>query len=226
MPDFSREIALGLGSGVLVCGCDEVGRGPIAGDVTAASVCFSEPVLPARLVGRIRDSKRLTARARAEIAAMIREDLPYGIGVASVEEIFELGILKATFLAMRRAVEALPVRPGHAIVDGNQLPPLPCAASCVVKADALCLSVAAASIVAKDHRSRTLRALAERFPGYGWERNDGYGTPEHLKALAELGPTPHHRAGFEPVKSLLAIRSPRSGRLLNGGPSEKAPLRL
>ncbi|OAN52156.1 ribonuclease HII [Paramagnetospirillum marisnigri] len=195
MPDLSREAALG---GV-VCGIDEVGRGPLAGPVIAAAVILDPTRLPARLLERLDDSKALSKRLREELAELVPETARVGFGECSVDEIDRLNILQATLQAMRRAHDSLGVVCGHALVDGNRPPRLPCPVTCVVKGDSLSLSIAAASVVAKVRRDALMAELALAHPGYGWERNAGYGTPEHLEALKRLGPTPHHRRSFAPV---------------------------
>ncbi|PWR18550.1 ribonuclease HII [Zavarzinia aquatilis] len=195
-PDLSRETALGG----LVCGIDEAGRGPWAGPVSAAAVIWpAGAVLPAGIT----DSKKLSAAARERLYGEILATAHVGIGEASVEEIDRLNILKATMLAMRRAVEALPVVPAHALVDGNRAPALPCPVTTLVKGDALSLSIGAASIVAKVHRDRIMTQADLRFPGYGFARHMGYGTPEHSAALQRLGPTSFHRTSFSPIKALI-----------------------
>jgi ribonuclease HII len=170
--------------------------------VIAAAVLFEAPLPPA-LRERIDDSKRLDASTRETLYEALGRHARFGVGAASVAEIDALNILNATHLAMRRAFEALPVAPGRAVVDGNRLPALPCAAEAVVGGDRLVLEVAAASIIAKVTRDRLMAALAARHPGYGWERNKGYGTAEHSAALRRLGPSPHHRRSFAPVRVFL-----------------------
>ena len=198
MPDrrIEREF------GTRVCGVDEAGRGPLAGPVVAAAVILP-PRLARGLSAGIDDSKKLARERREELYALIVSGCAYGVGQASVAEIARLNILHATMLAMQRAVTALPEAPDHAIIDGNRCPALPCRATAVISGDARCLSVAAASIVAKVTRDRMMETLATECPGYGWERNAGYGTEEHLDALRRLGPTPHHRQGFAPVAQLM-----------------------
>ena len=197
MADFALEAACGC---VRVCGVDEVGRGPWAGPVVAAAVILNRDWDAAG----VDDSKRLTAAARARLRREIEAHAEIGTGQASVCEIDRLNILNATLLAMRRAVAALPRVPECALVDGNRLPDLPCPAQAVTGGDARSLSIAAASIVAKVERDRLMAGLAADFPGYGWERNAGYGTPEHAAALERLGVTPHHRRSFAPVARRLA----------------------
>ena len=201
MPDLSLESSLG---GV-VCGVDEAGRGPLAGPVAAAAAILD----PARIPEGIDDSKRLAPARRAALAAALRADAAVAVGVASVAEIDRRNILGATMLAMRRAVAGLPRAPDLALVDGNRAPALACAARAVVGGDRRSLSIAAASIVAKTHRDRVMAALARDWPEYGWERNAGYPTREHLAALARFGPSPHHRAAFAPVRAAAARRGPR-----------------
>ena len=190
-PDMSLEAAL---PGV-VCGVDEAGRGPWAGPVLAAAVILD----PRRVPAGIDDSKKLTAAKRDALCAALLACARIGIGAASVREIDALNILRATLLAMRRAVDALPVRPDHALIDGNRVPMLGCAATAIVQGDARSLSIAAASIVAKVTRDRLMQRLAARYPAYGWDSNMGYGAPAHQAGLAQAGVTPHHRLSFAPV---------------------------
>ena len=203
-PDLSLESA----AGGTVCGIDEVGRGPLAGPVMAAAVILPRTV-PEALHRELDDSKKLTAARRTRLDAIIRACARVGLGRAEVDEIDRLNILEATLLAMRRAVAALPCGPGHgpppdlALVDGNQDPRLPCAARCVIGGDGRSLSIAAASVVAKVRRDAEMAELARAHPGYGWERNAGYGTLAHREALKRLGPTPHHRRSFAPVAAAL-----------------------
>ncbi len=201
MPDLVLE----LQHGGRVAGVDEVGRGPLAGPVVAAAVVFPHGV-PDSLAALIDDSKKLTAAAReAACAAMAASGLAeIAVAAASVAEIERLNILGASLLAMRRAVSRLPVAPDLALVDGNRAPTLGCPVRCVVGGDALCLSIAAASVVAKVVRDRAMARLGVRFPEYGWGRNAGYGTLAHRAALQRLGPTAHHRRGFGTVRALLA----------------------
>ena len=186
-----------------VAGVDEAGRGPLAGPVVAAAVVFSTGV-PRSLARLIDDSKRLTAEQRGVAYLALRASIgvEIAVGAASVAEVERLNILRASLLAMRRAVCRLPAPPDLALIDGNQLPPLDCPMRCVIGGDALSLSIAAASIVAKVVRDRLMARLAVRFPGYGWERNAGYATIAHRQALHRLGPTRHHRAEFGTVRQL------------------------
>ena len=186
-----------------MAGVDEVGRGPLAGPVLAAAVVLPNPV-PAALAALLDDSKKLDAARRQAAFLALRAELgvEIGVGAASVTEIGRLNILHAALLAMSRAVARLPAPPDFLLVDGNQTPPVACAVRCVVGGDGLSLSIAAASIVAKVLRDRAMARLALRWPGYGWERNAGYGTEAHRAALHRLGPTHHHRADFGTVRQL------------------------
>ncbi len=198
MPDLLLEQSL---AGI-VAGIDEVGRGPLAGPVVAAAVIIDPACLPAELADQLNDSKKLSAAKRQYLDQLVRAHCRFAIAEASVAEIDRLNILKATFLAMQRAVEGLGTRLDHALVDGNRPPPLPCAVTCVVGGDGKSLSIAAASVIAKVYRDRLMRDLDVQFPGYGWAANAGYGTKAHMEALRRLGPTPHHRLSFAPVAQL------------------------
>jgi ribonuclease HII len=197
-PDFRHETnALSLGA-KRVAGVDEVGRGPLAGPVTACAVILD----PARIPDGLADSKALTAARREALCAKILAVAEVSIAHASVEEIDTLNILRASHLAMERAVAVL--RADHALIDGNLIPRgLTCPATAIVKGDASCLSIAAASIVAKVTRDRIMVDLAQQHPGYGWEVNAGYATKTHLVALQKLGVTPWHRRSFRPVHNML-----------------------
>lgn len=202
MPNYIIESA----AGGRVAGVDEAGRGPLAGPVLAAAVVLPRRV-PRRLAELLDDSKKLDADQReAGFAALLAAHragiVEIGIGAASVVEIGRINILRAALLAMSRAVDRLPTPPDLALVDGNQPPPLACAHRCVVGGDSRCLSIAAASIVAKVLRDRAMTRLARRWPGYGWETNAGYATQIHRDALRRLGPTAHHRAAFGTVRQL------------------------
>ncbi len=194
-------------AGGVVAGVDEAGRGPWAGPVVAAAVILDPATLPDVLRHGLDDSKRLTAARRADLFASLSDHARIGVGRAEVAEIDTLNILQAALLAMSRAVAALGTVPDIALVDGNRAPSLPCPVRCVVKGDAASLSIAAASIVAKVTRDRCMGELARDFPGYGWDRNAGYGTAEHRAALERLGVTPHHRVSFAPVRKILGADS-------------------
>jgi ribonuclease HII len=198
MPSLELELA----AGGRIAGVDEAGRGPLAGPVVAAAVVLG-PWVQSELAEMLDDSKKLTAEQRlAAFLALRASAAEIGVGAASVAEILRLNILHASMLAMRRAVARLAVAPDLALVDGNYPPKLTCAVRCVVGGDALCLSIAAASIVAKVVRDRAMTRLATRFPGYGWETNVGYATTLHREALVRLGATRHHREAFGTVAQL------------------------
>jgi ribonuclease HII len=199
MPDFSLEASL---KGA-VAGIDEAGRGPWAGPVVAAAVVLDPLTMPAELMAGLDDSKKLGKPVRERLFDMITAHAAAGVGQASVEEIDSLNILQATMLAMRRAVDDLPVRPQHAIVDGNRIPDLGIPTRCIVRGDAKALSIAAASIVAKVTRDRLMARLDAEFPGFGWASNAGYGTKQHAVALERHGVTRHHRKSFAPVAKLI-----------------------
>lgn len=196
MPDLSLEDEY---EGCLVAGVDEAGRGPWAGPVVASAVILDRSAIPAGL----NDSKKLSRPKRAALFDLIRKTASVGVGQASVEEIDEINILQASLLAMSRALAQLDRLPGAVLVDGNHAPRCELPVQCVVKGDALSLSVAAASIVAKVTRDRIMEDLAKIHPAYGWERNAGYGTQEHRQALSLVGITPHHRKSFAPIRELL-----------------------
>jgi ribonuclease HII len=190
-----------------VAGIDEAGRGPLAGPVVAAIAVIDRAAAKRRLLKLIDDSKKLALENREEAyEAMVASGLvQFAVAEATVEEIDSINILQATFLAMRRALEALTHQPDVVLIDGNQVPRgLACRAETIVGGDAHSYSIAAASIFAKVTRDRTMAKLAEAFPGYGWHTNRGYGSAEHLAALQRLGPTPHHRRSFAPVRATYA----------------------
>ena len=200
MPDLSREISIGG----RIAGIDEAGRGPWAGPVIAAAVVLNQSKMPEELRLGINDSKVISAAKRERIFSTLHLCADIGVGRAEVNEIDETNILNATFMAMKRALQSLSVSVDVALVDGNQAPNLPCKVETLIKGDALSLSIAAASIVAKVHRDREMTMLAKTFPGYGWEKNAGYGTKEHREALASIGVTPHHRKTFSPIAKIIA----------------------
>lgn len=176
-----------------VCGIDEAGRGPLAGPVCAAAV-----ILPPDCdISGLNDSKKLSEKKREALFPVIQEKaLAFGIGWATAEEIDRVNILQATFLAMARAVEALPAPADYALVDGNRMPPLPIPGETIVKGDATSASIAAASILAKVSRDRLLRRLDEEHPEYGFAKHKGYGTKAHYEAIRKYGLLPEHRRGF------------------------------
>ncbi|MBP9181498.1 MAG: ribonuclease HII [Fuscovulum sp.] len=196
--DFSLEAAaLGAGAAFVV-GVDEVGRGPLAGPVTAAAVRLD----PGRLPVGLKDSKAMTALARERMFDWLMENAQVSVAHASVDEIDALNILRASHLAMERAVAGLPA--DHALVDGNLIPKgLRCTSQAIVKGDAKCLSIAAASVIAKVTRDRIMVDLAQQHPQYGWDRNAGYPTKAHFQALLDFGVTPFHRRSFAPVHNIL-----------------------
>ena len=199
MPDFAIEKS----AGGLVAGIDEAGRGPWAGPVIAAAVVLDPTTLPRSIQDRLDDSKKLSAKVRCGLFEALGDYAQLGVGIASVSEIDTHNILSGTMLAMRRAVINLPVPLDHALVDGNRSPKLSCTVQTVVRGDGLSLSIAAASIVAKVTRDRIMAELALEHPGYGWERNAGYGTKEHREGLEQFGVTNHHRRSFKPIAAFL-----------------------
>jgi len=205
MPDFSHEsLHWKANPGSLVAGVDEAGRGPLAGPVVAAAVILNRRTAPKGL----NDSKQLTALRRAELEIAIKaKAVCYGIGIATVEEIDRLNILWATMLAMTRAMEALSHDCAHVLVDGNRCPQWRWASSAVIGGDARCLSIAAASILAKEARDAMMVEAARDHPHYGWHSNKGYGSATHLAALREHGATPLHRRSFAPVRAVVARES-------------------
>ncbi len=196
MPDLDFEHQVGG----RVAGVDEVGRGPLAGPVTAAAVVLDLACIPEGLD----DSKKLTMRRREALWLEIVASADVSVAHASLDEIEQLNILRASHLAMERAVAGLMCRPDHVLVDGTMVPRgLTIPATPIVRGDGRSLSIAAASIVAKICRDRIMVDLAQQHPGYGWETNMGYGSKSHMAALRNLGPTPHHRRTFKPVHNML-----------------------
>ncbi len=199
-PDRTLEQAARAQGYRRIAGVDEVGRGPLAGPVTAAAVVLRLQAVPAGLD----DSKRLTARTRAALARALHEHAQVSIAHASVQEIDRINILRASHLAMQRAVAALDPPADYLLIDGNLIPRgLSVPGLAVVKGDARSVSIAAASIVAKTCRDRIMVDLAQQHPGYGWETNKGYPTKCHTSALQNLGVTAHHRRSFKPVHNML-----------------------
>jgi ribonuclease HII len=208
MPNFAHEKIHGRLQGRLICGVDEVGRGPLAGPVVAAAAIIPLDV-PRSLLREIRDSKKMSAPQREALFTPLTAHCPHAVAKASIDEIAGLNILWASMLAMQRAIAALNLIPEAsalemALIDGNRVPAaLPCRATAIVKGDDKSLSIATASIIAKVTRDREMAALAVQHPGYGWERNAGYGTPEHLAGLRQFGVTVWHRQHFAPVAEIL-----------------------
>lgn len=198
-PTLEKEEALWRAGLRLVAGVDEAGRGPLAGPVAAAAVVLP-PFPPFPWLGQVRDSKALSPAARGHLEALIKAHaLAWAVAFVDCEAVDRLGIGPASREAMCRALAALPQRPEAVLVDGRHpLPGLPCQA--VVDGDALCVSIACASILAKEARDRLMHHLDTHYPGYGFARHKGYPTPEHLAALARLGPSPVHRRSFAPVR--------------------------
>lgn len=196
VPTYKRERA----HGGVVAGVDEAGRGPLAGPVVAAAVILNKRRIPKG----IGDSKMLTAKSRERLHDELMSCAQVGVGEASVEEIDRINILRASHLAMERAVGALPTAPELVIVDGNVAPRWSWHCQTLVGGDALCVSIAAASIIAKVVRDRMMLALHETHPEYDWASNMGYGTVMHRTALVRFGPTPHHRRTFAPVAQLIS----------------------
>ncbi len=184
-----------------ICGVDEAGRGPWAGPVVAAAVILDPTAIPPGIA----DSKVLDADARERLYPRIMESSRVGVGIAQVDRIDRDNILHATMWAMQQAIAGLPQLPRLALIDGNRSPLLKCETRAIVKGDAKCLSIAAASIIAKVTRDRLMIELGRELPGYGFERHKGYGTPEHSEALARLGVTPYHRRSFKPVQLALGL---------------------
>jgi ribonuclease HII len=190
---------------IFICGVDEAGRGPLVGNVVAAAV-----VLPPEGIAGLRDSKKLSARRREALyAEIVASALAYGIGEASPAEIDQLNILRATFLAMRRAVEQIGIGELRVLVDGNRLPNLDglpvSSMEALVKGDDKEPAISAASILAKVTRDRQMAELHERYPSYGFDRHQGYPTPAHIEALSQFGACPEHRLTFGPVKKIQAL---------------------
>ena len=184
----------------LVCGIDEAGRGPLAGPVVAAAVILD----PGRPVAGVTDSKKLSPRMRQQLAAAIRQRaLAWAVAEASVEEVDRLNILRATMLAMKRAIEALSLRPVEVLVDGNRCPEIELPVRAIIGGDATEPVISAASILAKTHRDAGMLQLHATYPQYGFDRHMGYGTAVHLDALRRHGPAPCHRRSFGPVRQLL-----------------------
>lgn len=206
MPDWSEENKY---QGLIV-GVDEAGRGPWVGPVVAGAVVFFNHDIHPFLLQNLNDSKKISAAKREALFEVLQSEaklkhLAWAVGQASAREIDELNILQATFEAMRRAVKALPCLPDVALIDGNRNPQnFPCPSYTLIKGDAKSYSVAAASIAAKVYRDNLMKNMALQYPGYGFEKNAGYGTKEHIAALKTLGVTPEHRKSYKPIAEILA----------------------
>jgi len=187
----------------LVCGVDEAGRGPLAGPVYAAAVILD----PGRPIEGLADSKTLSPRSRESLSALVRQRaLAWAVATASVEEIDAINILRASLLAMTRAVEALSIAPEQVLVDGTHRPQLSVPVEAIVRGDATVASIAAASILAKVARDEAMRRMHERYPQYGFDRHKGYPTRQHLESLRANGASPEHRRSFAPVRAVLQER--------------------
>ena len=203
-----------MDSGDLIAGVDEAGRGPLAGAVYAAAVILD----PNEPIEGLRDSKKLTEKERERLAVEIKEKaIAWSVADATVEEIEEMNILKATMLAMRRAVLGLAVEPKLVLVDGNRLPELPYPANAIVKGDDKIAAISAASIIAKTTRDHRMMELEELYPGYGFAKHKGYGVKEHIDAIKRLGVCPEHRKTFEPIASILGVASAKEKRKAEKG---------
>lgn len=200
-PDWSAEQAMIAGHGGMVCGVDEVGRGPLAGPVVAAAVVLD----PADIPDGLNDSKKLSEKKRTYLYDIIQEKaVAVSVAEASVAEIDDINILQASLLAMRRAVTGLDPMPSAALVDGNRDPGLEMPTRTLIKGDGRSLSIAAASIVAKVFRDNLMKKLGEEHPEYGWGQNAGYGVAKHMAALKLVGASRHHRRSFAPIRQILS----------------------
>jgi len=211
LPDFSLEDNLSLPSNALIAGVDEVGRGPLAGPVTAVALVFNRKKCCPKFISKIQDSKTLSQKSRHLLFEGILNVADFGVGWADSNEIDEKNILKATMLAMQRSVKALETKVSRkidfALIDGNRVPKLNSPAQHVIKGDSRSTSIAAASIIAKCTRDSFMARLATCYPGYGWENNAGYGTRQHLDAIDSLGITDQHRKSFKPITDRLRAQS-------------------
>ena len=208
MPDFELEKTYNG----LIAGVDEAGRGPWVGHVVAGAVVFLKTPIHPSLEKHLNDSKKLSAKRRQELYALMKDEaekknLIYGVGLASAKEIDALNILQATFLAMKRAVANLEIKPDLALIDGNRTPKeFVCPNRCVVQGDSKSYSIAGASVVAKVYRDNLMKEMALKYPHYGFEKNAGYGTKEHIEALKKFGICPEHRKTYKPVMAVLCAK--------------------
>lgn len=208
MPDFEIENSIDA----IVAGIDEAGRGPWAGPVVAGAVVILDQNIEKSLLEGLDDSKKLSAKKREILYHKLFEEqekgrVSIGIGEASSQEVDQFNILQATFLAMRRATEALKVKPEAAIIDGNQNPKnFPCKTKTVIKGDAKSFSISAASIVAKVYRDHLMSEMAKKYPYYAFEKNAGYGTAAHIEGLEKYGVTPVHRVSYKPIRKILGFK--------------------
>lgn len=195
-----------------LAGVDEAGRGPLAGPVTAAAVVFPRALLEKEVLDRLAeltDSKQLSVAQRESFFTLLQTmpDVEIGIGMADVSEIDRYNILKATHMAMRRALLNLPALPENTLIDGLPAPDMPAPSTALVKGDSRSITIAAASVIAKVTRDHLMDALDDRYPEYGFKQHKGYGTADHIQALLRYGPTIHHRRSFRPVREIEAIHS-------------------
>jgi ribonuclease HII len=200
LANYNTERAAAKAGQAPVAGVDEAGRGPWAGPVVAAAVILDADNIPAGVA----DSKALSEAQREQVFSEICRTAHVGVGVCSAAEIDQINILNATMAAMRIALSNLAIRPALALIDGNRIPGSDVPSRAIIKGDATCLSIAAASIIAKVTRDRIMSALGQQYPGYGFERHKGYGTPEHQRGIAKLGVMSEHRKTFKPIRLALA----------------------
>jgi ribonuclease HII len=205
MPDFSLEKEILKKGYTCVAGIDEAGRGPWAGPVFAAAVVLDMKGLPDILRIGLDDSKKLSAKKREALFKIIVDNADVGVGKSCVDEIDDVNILQATFLAMGRALEHLPIIPDYSLIDGANIPSIKCHAEAIVRGDSRSLSIAAASIIAKVTRDHFMKGLSLNYPGYDWHLNMGYGTKTHKEGLERLGVTVHHRRSYKPIINMLSL---------------------
>ena len=208
MPNFDIENhIITTTNNKIIAGVDEVGRGPWAGPVTTCAVIINQNTFPKELASQLDDSKKLSDKKRELLFPQIIENVTYHIGECTVEEVDEHNILQATMIAMTRAVNGLSLKPDYVLVDGNRMPPASSGwtydGEPIIKGDAKSITIAAASIIAKVTRDRTMKQLATEYPHYGWDSNAGYGTKAHQDGIAQHGICQHHRKSFAPIKKLL-----------------------